>query len=95
MPRFPKREAEIVVLAEQLWRGLWANRPVYPRPPVHPILMRIRSLIYKNRKETCLAKHAIAEAATSAKSEAMEELVEAMKADIRYAENSPLRSWIL
>jgi hypothetical protein len=50
--------------------------------------MRIRSLIYKNRKETCLAKHAIAEAATSAKSEAMEELVEAMKADIRYAENT-------
>jgi hypothetical protein len=37
MPRFPKKEADIVALAEWLWRGLFGNHPVYPQPPVHPI----------------------------------------------------------
>jgi len=88
MPRFPKKEAEIVALAEQLWRGLWTNLPVYPKPPVHFRLLRAKSLIYKNRRDGFLAKKAEAEAATTAKNEAREDLIEAMKSDILYAENT-------
>ena len=88
MPRFPKKEAEIVALAERLWNGLWSNRPIYPTPPVHPMLIRVKSMIYSSRREYLIAKQAAAEEATTAKNEALEELVDAMKADIRYAENT-------
>ncbi len=88
MPRFPKKEAEIAALAERLWRGLWKNLPVYPKPPVHFILLRFKSLIYKNRRDGFLAKKAAAEQATADKDQALEELIEAMKADILYAENT-------
>ena len=87
MPRFPKKEAEIVALAERLWRGLWSNRPIYPNPPVHPISLRFKAIIYRRYRENLIAKQAAAKQATTAKDEALEELGEAMKADIRYAEN--------
>ena len=88
MARFPKKEAEIVGLAERLWRGPWSNRPIYPTPPVHPILIRIKSMIYLNRRNNFIAAQAAAEQAITDKDEALEELIEAMKADIRYAKNT-------
>jgi len=88
MARFPKKEAEIAALAERLWRGLWSNRPIYPQPPVSPWLIRIKSMIYSSRRDNFIAKQAAAEQATTAKDEVLEELVEAMKVDIRYAENT-------
>ena len=89
MPRLPKKEAEIVALAERLWSGLWSNRPtIYPNPPVHPISLRFKAMIYRHYRENSIAKQAAVEAATATKDEALEELIEAMKADIRYAENT-------
>ncbi len=88
MPRFPKKEAQIAALAEQLWRGLLDNNAIFFQPPVHPILIRIKKLIYQSRHDNFLAARAAAEQATTGKSEALEELIEAMKADIRYAENT-------
>ena len=88
MPRFPKKEAEIVALAEQLWRGLWVNRPTYQRPPVHPILILIHSLQYRNRREFAIAKQAAAETAIAVKNYALDDLIEALKSNIRYAENT-------
>ena len=88
MPRFPKREAQIAALAEQLWRGLLDNNAIFSQPPVHPILIRIRKLIYQSRHGNFLAAQAAAEQATTNKTEALEILIEAMKADIRYAENT-------
>lgn len=88
MPRFPKKEVEIIGLAERVWRGLLSNRPIYPNPPVHPISLRFKAMIYRCYRENLIAKQAAAEQATTAKDEAPEELVEAMKADIRYAENT-------
>ena len=88
MPRFPKKEADIAALAEWLWRGLFGNRPVYPQPPVHPISLRFKAIIYSRYRENLIAKQAVAEAATTVKNEALEDLTEAMKADIRYAENT-------
>jgi len=88
MPRFPKKEAEIVALAERLWRGLLDNNSTYPNPPVHPMLIRIKSMIYSARRDNFIAKQAAAEEATTAKDEVLEELVGAMKTDIRYAVNT-------
>jgi len=88
MARFPKKEAEIAALADRLWRGLWSNRPIYPNPPVHPISLRFKAMIYRHYRENSIAKQAAVKQATTAKDEALEELGEAMKADIRYAENA-------
>jgi len=88
MARFPKKEAEIAALAERLGHGLWSNRPIYPTPPVHPISLRFKAITYRRQQENLIAKQAAAEQATTAKDEALEELTEAMKADIRYAENT-------
>ena len=46
MARFPKKEAHITALAELLSRGLLDNNAIFPQPPVHPILIRIKKLIY-------------------------------------------------
>ena len=88
MPRFPKKEADIVALAEWLWRGLWGNRPVYPQPPVHPISLRFKAIIYSRYRENLIAKQAAAEQATTDKDDALADLVDAMKDDIDYAENT-------
>ena len=88
MPKFPKKESGIVALAESLWRGLWANHTLYPNPPVHSFSLRIRTLIYRNRRDSFLAKKAEAEQAVTTKDGALEDLVEAVKANIRYAENT-------
>jgi len=88
MPRFPKKEADIVALAERLWRGLWDNRLVYPRPPVHPMWLRRNNMIYLARRNDFIAAKAAAEQAVTVKNEGLEDLTEAMKADICYAENT-------
>jgi hypothetical protein len=46
MPRFPKKEAEIATLTESLSPGLLGNVPIYPNLPVHPMLIRAKSMIY-------------------------------------------------
>jgi len=88
MARFPKKEAEIVVLAEQLWSGLAANRPIYQNPPIHPLFLRFKVLIFKNRRGAAIAAQAAEEGATAIKNEALEDLIEALKNNIRYAENT-------
>jgi len=88
MPRFPKSQAQIAALAEQLWRGLLDNNAVFSQPPIHPMSLRFRKLIYQSRHDNFLAARAAAEHATTDKEEALEELIEVMKADIRYAENT-------
>jgi hypothetical protein len=88
MPRFPKREAQIAALAEKLWQGLLDNNAIFSQPPVHPLLLRNRMYFYRNRRDQCLAACAAAEQATTDKTDALEILIEAMKADLRYAENT-------
>ena len=88
MPRFPKKESEIIAFAERLWRGLWGNLPVYPQPPVHPMTLRIKSMVYFSRRNVFIAKQAAAEQATADKDDALQDLIDAMKSDLRYAENT-------
>ncbi len=88
MPRFPKKEAEIQALAMKIVLGLWSNQPVYPDPPVDPLSLAGKMNLYINSKNGVIAAKAAAEQATADKEEALEELIEAMKTNIRYAENT-------
>ena len=88
MARFPKSEAEIVALAEAMESGLADNAAVYPAPPVLPADLTALINTYTSAKNDSIAAQAAAEEATTTKDDVLDELVEAMKSDIRYAENT-------
>jgi len=88
MARFPKAEAEIVALAEAMESGLTANAAVYPAPPAAPLDLTALISAYTTSKNAAIAAQAAAEEATTSKDEALDDLVDAMKSDIRYAENT-------
>ena len=88
MARFPKPEAEIVALAQSMVSGLTDNAAVYPAPPVAPLDLTTLVNAYTTAKNAAIAAQAAAEAATAVKDDALEDLADAMKSDIRYAENT-------
>ena len=88
MPRFPKNQADIAALAGLLWRGLLGNNAVFPAPPVLWYIIMTKRNQFVTARDSALSARAAAEAAFTAKDVALEELIEAMKADIRYAENT-------
>ncbi len=88
MPRFPKKEAQIQPLAMSIVLGLWNNQPVYPNPPVDVFTLVGKMNLYINAKNSNIAAQAAAEAATTTKDDVLENLTDAMKTDIRYAENT-------
>ncbi len=87
MARFPKSEAEIAALAQALVSGLTDNAAIYPVPPVLPAALTTLIGAYTTAKNDSVAAIAAAEDATAVKNDALEALVDAMKSDIRYAEN--------
>jgi len=88
MPRFPEKEVQIHPLAMSIAIGLWDNQPIYPNPPVNPIALVGKMNLYINAKNSTIATRAAAEQATGAKDDALEALPDALKSDIRYAENT-------
>ena len=88
MAKFPRREDGIVALAGEMSAGLTANPTVYPAPPVAPLDLETAMGTYIAAREAAVAEAAAAEQATTTKEEALEGLTDAMKADLRYAENT-------
>lgn len=88
MARFPRTEAEVVALAEAMETGLTTNAVIYPAPPVAPLDLTTLKNNYITASNAAIAARAAAEAATTAKDEKLDDLVDAMKSDIRYAENT-------
>ncbi|AQQ71514.1 hypothetical protein SMSP2_01888 [Limihaloglobus sulfuriphilus] len=88
MARFPTTEADIAALAEAMEIGLTDNTVTYPAPPVDPMQLNLKRMDYLARKNQLIAAQAAAEAATANKDEALEELIDSMKSDLRYAENT-------
>ena len=68
--------------------GLVSNIAIYPAPPVSPIDLATALNAYGTARSAAIAAEASAETATSTKLEFLEDLVEAMKTNIRYAENT-------
>ena len=88
MARFPKPEAEIVALAQAMETGFGDNVAVYPAPPVVPLDLAVLITAYNDNKNVVIAAQAAAEQATADKDDSLDDLVDAMKTDIRYAENT-------
>jgi len=88
MARFPKAEAEIVALSQAMVSGLTANAAVYPAPPVAPVDLTTLFSAYTTAKNAAIAAQAAAEDTTTSKDEALDDMVDAMRSDIRYAENT-------
>jgi hypothetical protein len=88
MARFPITEADIVALAQAMESGLADNAAVYPAPPVAPLDLSALISAYTAAKNAAIAAQAVAEDATTSKDEALDDLADAMKSDIRYAENT-------
>ena len=88
MARFPKAEADVVALAQAMESGLADNAAVYPAPPVLPVDLTALISAYTTAKNAAIAAQAAAEEATTSKDEVLDDLADAMKSDIRYAENT-------
>ncbi len=88
MARFPRTEAQVKALAQSMATGLTANPADFPAPPVAPLDLQalLDSLITLTDDQ--VAAMAAAEQATETKAAGLEELVTAMKADLRYAEDA-------
>ncbi len=88
MARFPRTEPEVVALAEAMITGLTTNAVVYPAPPVAVLDLTAAKTAYITALNVAIAAAAAAEAATTDKDEKLDDLIDAMKSDIRYAENT-------
>ncbi len=88
MARFPTTEAEVMALAQEMTTGLIANVAIYPAPPVTVIDLGAAASAYIVARDVAVAAQAAAEQATSDKDDALQALVDDMKIDLRYAENT-------
>jgi len=88
MARFPNSEAEVVALAEAMATGLTDSAAIYPTPPVAPLDLTAAITAYTTAKNAAIAAQAAAEQATDDKDDALDALTDAMKSDLRYAENT-------
>ena len=88
MARFPTTEGEIIVLAQNIVAGLTANAATYPAPPVAAAdLQAVLDSFVTLQNNVAAAKAALSTAVTI-KDAGLEELTDAMKAILRYAENT-------
>ena len=88
MARFPDREAEIKALAQNIVTGLAANAADFPTPPVASAALAALLDSFITLCDEQVAAQAAAEQVTATKNAGMEELVIAMRADLRYAEDA-------
>jgi len=88
MARFPRSQAEIQALAQNLITGLTANAADFPAPPVAPLDLQALLDSFLTLCDQQVAAQAAAEQATATKAAGLEELVTAMRTDLRYAEDA-------
>lgn len=88
MAQFPKSEAEVATLANAMVGGLGTSGEVYPTPPIDADALNILQTVYNLARNMAIAAQAAAEQATTAKDEKLAALIDGMKSDLRYAENT-------
>ena len=88
MASFPRTEPEIMSLATTMGVGLAGNVDIYPAPPVAVVDLGNLSQAYATAKNAAVAAQAAAEQATADKEAALAALIDGMKSDLRYAENT-------
>ena len=88
MARFPDREAEIKALAQNIVTGLAANAADFPSPPVASADLQALLNSFVTLCDEQVDAQAAAEQVTATKNAGLDELVTAMRADLRYAEDA-------
>jgi len=88
MARFPRTEAPIKALAQTIVTGLTANPGDFPAPPVASVALQALLDSFITLCDDQVAAQAATEQATETKAAGLEELITAMKADLRYAEDA-------
>jgi len=88
MPQFPQTESEIVTLGQKISAGIGAHIDIYPEPPVLKANLDTLITAVTTAQNQLVAAKAAAEAAVTSKMAALEAMADAMKKDIRYAENT-------
>jgi len=92
MARFPKSESDIAALARRMITGFTTYAEDFPDPPVSPQELGEAVTAYDAAKDAAVQTEAAAQVATGAKDERLDELVDLMKSDLRYAENTVRRN---
>jgi hypothetical protein len=77
-----------MALAEWLVIGFTNNSALFPALPVSRMMLIAKKSIFRTKRSETIAAHAAAESAIADKDTAIEELIDALKSDIRYAENT-------
>jgi hypothetical protein len=85
--RFPLRESDIARLAHDIATGLTAHPEDFPAPPVPADAIHQALAEYNAAREAAIVASAQAVSGTQSKDDALAALVDALKTDIRYAEN--------
>jgi hypothetical protein len=88
MARFPKSEAEIATLGQDLVNGLRTHTDDFPNPPVRPDDLQATLQAYLDAREAAGNATGAATEAIAVKQEALEDLTDQMKSNLRYAENT-------
>ena len=88
MGNFPKSEAEIIVLGNEVKAGLATHTSIYPEPPIPSSEMATILTAMQAAIDKVTAARAAAEGATVEKVAALENLVSALKKNLKYAENT-------
>lgn len=91
MARFPKAEAQIASLAQSMISGLTGTNgvsPVFPAPPVAVAELTTLLAAYTTARNAAIAAESAAAQAVGSKDTTLAELIEGMKSDLRYAENT-------
>jgi len=86
MPRFPKAESQVAELAELVVNGL-SNAPEdFPAPPVPMEELQAKLDTYRAELKVAVTTESAAREQYAVKDEALEDLVDSVKANLRYAE---------
>jgi hypothetical protein len=88
MATFPRTEAEVAALAQDIIRGLTTYTDDFPNPPVAPAQLQTTFDVYLSAREAAVAASAGASSTFDAKEQALQALMDEMKSSLRYAENT-------
>jgi len=88
MSRFPNREAEVAALAGSVIVGLTESADDFPAPPVPATDLKTALDVYLATRDKASVADGAAAEAHGEKDEALEELVDSLRADLRYAEEA-------
>ena len=86
--KYPKDENAQFALALNITKGLIAHPDIYPEPPIKPSDMQAKIDLYTAKRDAANVFAMQAVQATEEKNAALEDLNEANKSEIRYAENT-------